>query len=319
MGKTHKYASKGCRIKDNIGFIGLGKMGMPMAIRLAESGFSLCAYDIRHECEREVTKHGIAWMPSIKQLVENSQIILIIVYNGDQVRKLMLDPGGILEAAKTGTVVIDMTSSDPMLAKELLKSCNEKGIQLIDAPVSGGVAGAKSGTLAIMAGGEELLVEKYQNIFQVLGKKCVYIGPNGSGYAVKCMNNYLSALAIAGTAEVVALANKAGMSAEKVVEFLAIGSGTSDAVTRKYPQNIFPDIDAGYTMETLHKDLKNYVNYSELMKMPTIISSVVYQLWNIHVIEGRGKKDGNYFVEPYERWCGKRIRGINTKGKKKGS
>ncbi|MCX5908640.1 MAG: NAD(P)-dependent oxidoreductase, partial [Deltaproteobacteria bacterium] len=248
---------------EKIGWIGLGKMGRPMAARLAERGFQIHAYDIRPEAAAGLPQLGITWMDSVGKIAEGCTTIIIMVFNGEQVRHLVLGPGGLLAKVRPGTRVVDMTSCDPMAAKDLAGPFTAKGVQYMDAPVSGGVEGAVKGTLTFMVGGDEKLIEKMQEIFQHLGKKTIVMGALGSGYAMKVMNNFLSATTMAATAEVVAVARKAGLSAERVVEVLASSTGTSDASTRKFPNYVFPDKEVGFNVELMHKDIKNYIRFAE--------------------------------------------------------
>jgi len=295
---------------ERVGFIGLGKMGRPMAIRLASKEFKVSAYDIRPEASQGLEETGIAWFQSPRHIAENSTLIIIMVVSGKQVREILLGPSGILQAASPDTIIVDMTSSDPIITRELGLLCKEKKVHLIDAPVSGGVEGAEKGTLTIMVGGEERLINRIQHLLMAIGQNIFYMGPLGSGHAMKVMNNFISATTMAATAEVVALAHKAEISVERVIEVLQVSTGTSNAATRKFPRHIFPDKNLGFTIEILCKDLKTYLQFAEAMGMPTFISSVVFQLWNLQVIEGSGQKDAIHFVEPFERWCGARIRGL---------
>ncbi len=169
------------RVKEEkIGFIGFGNMGCPMARRLAERGFHIHAYDIRPERAGDAAQHGIVWMDSLEQIAETCGIIIILVYSGEQVRTIMCGAGGLLEKVPPGTIVIDMTSSDPMTVKDLTPLCTERGVQLIDAPVSGGVDGAEGGTLTFMIGGDEKVIEKMRDIFQIKNLRRLLI----TGYIV---------------------------------------------------------------------------------------------------------------------------------------
>ena len=295
---------------EQIGFIGLGKMGRPMAAHLAARGHRVQVYDVRPEAAADLDGKGLVWGGSVRRIAESSTLIFTMVFTGEQVREIVLGPEGILHHAAPETLVVDMTSSDPAITQELGPRLAEKRIHLIDAPVSGGVEAAVKATLTFMTGGEEVLLERVRPLLAILGKKIMHMGPLGSGHAMKLMNNFISATTMAATAEVVALARKAGIPAERVVEVLQTSTGTSDAATRKFPQYIFPDKEIGFPVELMYKDVKTYLQFAEKTRIPTLLSSATFQIWNLNVVEGRGSLDAIHFVEPYERWCGTSIRGL---------
>lgn len=295
---------------EKIGFIGVGKMGRPMALRLAAKGYNVQAYDIRPEAAQGLEGTRIIWAQSLHQLAQNSNIIITMVFSGEQVQQTLIGLNGILPAMAPDTVILEMTSSNPVITLELGKQCAEKKVHLIDAPVSGGVEAAEKGTLTIMLGGEEKLIDRVKPILMVMGERLIHVGPLGSGHAMKVMNNFISATTMAATAEVVAVARKAGIPAERVLEVLQTSTGTSDAATRKFPRYILPDQEIGFTIEIMHKDVKTYLQFAEKIGIPTFVSSAVFQIWNLHMIEGRGQRDAIHFVEPFERWCGSIIRGL---------
>lgn len=295
---------------EKIGFIGLGNMGRPMAFRLAARGFNVQAYDIRPEAAHDLEKAGIVWVNSISEIAKTSNVIITMVVKGEQVRQIMLGSDGILKTAAPGAVVLEMTSSNPAITRELGLTAVERGVHLIDAPVSGGVEAAQKGTLTIMVGGDENLIDRVRPLLMAMGERIIYMGSLGSGHAMKLMNNFLSATTLAATAEVVALARKAGIPAEQVVEVLQTSTGTSDAATRKFPKHIFPDKEIGFTIDIMHKDVKTYLQFADKTEIPSFVSSAVFQLWNLHIIEGRGQKDATHFVDLFEHWCGSKIRGI---------
>ena len=300
---------------EKIGFIGMGKMGKPMALRLAAQGYSVQAYDIRPEAVQGVDRFGVVRGQSLRQVAEGSEVIITMVVNGEQVYQILAGPDGILQVTAPDTVILEMTSSNPLLTQELGKRCAENRVHLIDAPVSGGVGAAEKGTLTIMAGGEIKIIDRVRAILMTMGQKVIHVGPLGSGHAMKVMNNFISATTMAATAEVVAVARKAGFSTEKVLEVLQTSTGTSDAATRKFPCHILPDEEIGFTIGVMHKDVKTYLQFAEKIGVPTFVSSAVFQIWNLQMIEGRGERDAVHFVEPFERWCGLAIRGLTKKEK----
>lgn len=298
---------------ERVGFIGLGHMGRPMAVNLAAKGFSVQAYDVRPDIAAGLAADGIQWGGSVRRIAETSSLIFTMVFRGEQVREIMLDPDGICEHAASGTLVVDMTSADPAITRDLGPILEEKGIGFMDAPCSGGVEAAVKGTLTFMTGGDEAYLDRVQPLLDTMGKKVMHMGPLGSGHAMKLMNNFISATTMAATAEVVALARKAGIPAERVVEVLQTSTGTSDAATRKFPNYIFSDKEIGFPINLMHKDIMTYLQFAEKIQIPTLISAATFQIWNLNIVEGRGSLDAIHFVELYERWCGESIRGLAKK------
>ena len=290
-------------------------MGRPMAARLAAHGAKVCAHDARLEAAHGLEKLNITWGESIHCACDKADIVFTMLYSGEQVQKAMLQPDGILDTAPRDAIIVDMTTSDPAISQILKPKCEEKDIYLLDAPVSGGVEAAQSGSLTFMIGGEKEHIDRVQPLLKMMGKKFFHMGPLGSGYAMKLMNNFLSAVAIAATSEVVAIARKSGIPAERVLEVLKNSTGTNDAVARKFPQYILPDREIGFTIELMHKDIKTYLQFAERTAVPTFLSGMVFQIWNLQLAEDRGQMDAIHFVEPYERWCGLSIRGITSEKK----
>jgi 3-hydroxyisobutyrate dehydrogenase-like beta-hydroxyacid dehydrogenase len=297
-------------MSERIGFIGLGLMGRPMAVNLAAKGYTVQAYDVRPEAADGLDADRVTWGGSIQRIAETSSVILVMVFSGEQVREVVMAPEGILQHAAPGTLVVDITSSDPAITRELEPLLQQKGIDFIDAPCSGGVEAAVKGTLTFMTGGNEPYLDRARPLLEVMGNNIMHMGPIGSGHAMKVMNNFISATTMAATAEVVALARKAGIPADRVVEALRNSTVTSDAATRKFPQYIFPDKEIGFPIKLMHKDIKTYLQFAEKIGIPTLISTATFQIWNLNVVEGLGASDAVHFVDPYERWCGAPIRGL---------
>jgi len=313
-----------------IGFLGLGTMGFPMCYNLSKNGYSLVLPTFRMEIDarsglsqlvpdyqsklavyNDMLKAGAKGASSLEELVTNSDIILISVPTSKQVEELVLAPDGILQNARNGTIVIDMTSADPMSTKKLSQLLAEKGIEMLDAPVSGGATGAINQTLAIMVGGSEKIFEKCRPVLETLGKKekVIHVGPNGAGNTLKAANNFLSSCCLVATTEAIMVAAKAGISPQKAIEVITGSGGRSDASMNKYPNYVFPDKNFNFTLNLMSKDIGLFNQAAKELKVPAFISNIVYQLWNIPIARGEGEEDLMNVIKMYEEWCGVKVRG----------
>lgn len=316
-----------------IGFLGLGTMGFPMCYNLSKNGYSLILPAFRMEIDansgfsplapdyqsklavfNEMLKAGAKGASSLEELVANSDIILISVPTSKQVEELVLAPNGILQNARKGTIVIDMTSADPMSTKKLSQQLAEKGIEMLDAPVSGGVTGAINQTLAIMVGGDEKTFEKCRPILETIGKKekVIHVGPNGAGHTLKAANNFLSSCCLVATTEAIMVVTKAGISPQKAIEVITGSGGRSDASMNKYPNHVFPNKNFNFTLNLMSKDIGIFNQAAKELKVPAFISNIVYQLWNIPIAKGEGDEDLMNVIKMYEEWCSVKVRGTVT-------
>ncbi|MDH4137408.1 MAG: NAD(P)-dependent oxidoreductase, partial [Anaerolineae bacterium] len=188
-------------MEGKLGFIGLGAMGQPMSRRLLEAGFQLLVYDVRPEAIQPLVQKGAEAASSVKEVADKCRKVITIVPNSEAVEQVVFGPEGLLEGAKGGDILIEMTSAYPPSTLKINQALSARGISMIDAPVSGGVVGAVAGTLSIMVGGDEAIFEACRPILSVVGKNLFYMGGIGSGHAVKAINNFLSATTMAATSE----------------------------------------------------------------------------------------------------------------------
>ncbi|MCX5909814.1 MAG: NAD(P)-dependent oxidoreductase [Deltaproteobacteria bacterium] len=278
--------------KEKIGFIGLGAMGQPMARRLLEAGYALVVYDLRPEAMEVVTKRGAESASSVKEVAQKCRKMITIVPNSEAVEKVVLGPQGLLEGAKAGDILIEMTSAYPPSTLKISQALSARGILMIDAPVSGGVIGAEAGTLAIMVGGEEKVFESCRPILSVMGKNLFYMGGIGSGHTLKAINNFLSATAMAATSEAVILAAKLGLSPQRVIEVLQVSTGRSYSTELKFPKFVLSGTyNSGFSMELMYKDIDTVTRMAREYKIPMFMANMVHQLFGYAMAQGGGKGD----------------------------
>ena len=252
-----------------IGFVGLGNMGYPMASRLAAAGYKLTVTDLNKDAvARLCAETGAAAASSLKALGESSDLVITMLPEGKAVRKVLLGDGtpgndNITSGLKDDTVIIDMSSCSPVDTRALSEELVGMGFHLIDAPVSGGKYKAGEGTLAIMAGGREDLVEACRPVFGVLGKPFRTGGP-ASGHAMKAMNNFLSAGTLALTCEAVVTGTKFGLDPRVMVDIINASTGRSNSSEDKFPKFVLPrNFNSGFYLGLMAKDLRFAVDLAK--------------------------------------------------------
>lgn len=239
-----------------IGFIGTGVMGASMAANLMKAGYRLNVYSRTREKAQALVDAGAAWLDSAGDVASQSDVVITIVGLPSDVEEVYLAPGGIVEWARPGAYLIDMTTSSPTLAKRVYEQASERGLHALDAPVSGGDVGARDGTLVIMAGGEEADFEAVQPVFDVLGKSAVLHGSAGTGQHAKMCNQIAIATNMIGVAEAVVYAKRAGLDPERVLSSITGGAAGSWSLSNLAPRIIRGDFGPGFYIQHFVKDLK---------------------------------------------------------------
>lgn len=318
--------------KEKIGFIGLGTMGFAICYGLHKKGFSLVLPTYRREIDQngsfiplapdaetktalydEMLANGCEGAENSAELFEKSDYIMISMPTSKQVEMNVLGADGILENAKSGAVVIDLTSADASSTRKLSEMLAEKGIELLDAPVSGGQAGAINQTLSVMIGGKKEVYEKSRHILETIGvpEKVIYVGPSGAGDTIKSVNNFLSCACLLATTEGVMVAAKAGIDPKTAIQVIASSGGASHAATYKYPELVFTGQGMNMPVDLMWKDIGLYVAAAGEAKVPSFIGNTVNQLFGLPSVEGNGGADFVEVVKMYEDWCGCNVIGID--------
>jgi 3-hydroxyisobutyrate dehydrogenase len=266
---------------ERIGFVGLGNMGAPMARHLAGAGFKVVAADSNPAAlERFCTSVGCERAASLQELGRSCRLVITMLPDGKAVRQVLLGPSGVAAALAPGSLVIDMTSAEPVGTRELGGTLKESAIALVDAPVSGGVKRAVEGSLAIMAGGEPEAIARCKAVFAALGK-VFYAGGSGAGHAVKALNNYLSAVALAATAEAMMAGEKFGLDPKVMLDILNHSTGRNTATDQKYPAFVLTrTFNSGFALGLMAKDLRIALDLSQAVGAPASILRECVALYN---------------------------------------
>jgi 2-hydroxy-3-oxopropionate reductase len=281
----------------NIGFIGLGIMGKPMAKNLLKAGHKLVVYDIMPAGADEVVAAGAARGSSPKDVASQADIVITMVPDGPEVEQAVLGPNGVLEGARKGTIVADMSSISPMVAQKVGARCEAQGVEFLDAPVSGGEPKAIDGTLAIMVGGKQEIFDKVEPILKTMGSTVVLTGKVGAGNVTKLANQIMVACNIAAMGEALVLATKAGLDPEVVFNAVKAGLAGSTVLNVKAPMVYSRNFKPGFRVRLHQKDLRNALLAAESLKVSLPLTSAVQNILVSLMNNGKGDLDHSAIVQ----------------------
>jgi len=281
----------------NIGFIGLGIMGKPMAKNLLKAGHKLVVYDIIPAGADEVVAAGAARGSSPKDVAGQTEIVITMVPDGPEVEQAVLGSNGVLEGAKKGTTVVDMSSISPMVAQKVGAKCEAQGVDFLDAPVSGGEPKAIDGTLAIMVGGRQEIFDKVEPILKTMGSTVVLTGKVGAGNVTKLANQIMVACNIAAMGEALVLATKAGLDPEVVFNAVKAGLAGSTVLNVKAPMVYSRNFKPGFRVRLHQKDLRNALLAAESLKVSLPLTSAVHNILVSLMNNGKGDLDHSAIVQ----------------------
>lgn len=291
-----------------IGFIGLGIMGKPMAKNLIKAGHELVVFDFNEKSKQELVNFGATGANSSKDVAEACRLVITMVPNSPHVKAAVMGKGGVLEAAKAGDILVDMSSIAPLASQEVCRACAEKGVRMIDAPVSGGEPKAIDGTLAIMVGGDETVVNEVRPILEVMGSSVVYCGAIGAGNTTKLANQIIVALNIAAVSEALMLASKAGVAPEKVFNAIKGGLAGSTVMNAKVPMILEHNFKPGFRIDLHIKDLDNAIETGHGVGAPMPLTVQVQEMLEQLHFDGCGSDDHSAIVKYYEKITGSVIK-----------
>ena len=255
--------------KTVVGFAGLGVMGQSMAGHILDAGYDLLVYNRTKEKAKNLIERGAVWKDDPRSLAEGSDVVITMVGYPADVEQVYLGKGGLLEGARPGAVLIDMTTSSPGLAVKIAEAARAKGVDVLDAPVSGGDRGAREATLSIMAGGDEKVFNDMAPLFNIMGKGIVLQGGPGSGQHTKMSNQIAIASGMMGVCEAVVYAKKAGLDPDRVLSSISAGAAGSWSLSNLAPRMLKGDFAPGFFVKHLIKDMKIALEEARAMGMET--------------------------------------------------
>ena len=296
-----------------IGFIGIGVMGRPMTLNLLKAGHEVTVY-ARHPDKapvQEVLHAGVRLAPSARAVAMASEIVITMVPNSAQVEEVVAGPQGILEGARKGLIIIDMSTIAPATTRKLAEIATSKGVHFLDAPISGGSQGAEKGTLTIMVGGEQSVFERARPVLEAMGKKesIIYAGPSGAGEIIKIINNMLVGTIAAATAEALVLGVKAGADLETMTKIIGISTGASWQLSNAFPLRAFDgSFQSGFMTDLLHKDLGLALDLAAENRTPIAMTAQARQLYEMTRASGHGRDDYTSVMSILEEMAGLEVR-----------
>jgi 2-hydroxy-3-oxopropionate reductase len=296
-----------------IGFIGLGNMGKPMAKNLLKAGYTLVVHDLVQAAVDELVKLGAGTANSPKDVAKRSEVVITMLPSSPHVEEVVLGPAGVLEGAKPGSLIIDMSSIAPPVAQKVATKVQEKGIRMLDAPVTGGTVGAANATLTIMVGGNKQDFEEALPLFEALGKKVIYVGKSGMGQTAKVCNQIVVGISFCAVAEALVLGVKAGIDPVLLTQILNSGSAHCWALEQRIPHVLEGDFEPGFMINLQHKDLGLALETGKELGVPLAFASLAYQAYTVAQAEQLGTKDHSAVIQVLEKIANVSVRkGVNA-------
>ncbi|MBT2728038.1 2-hydroxy-3-oxopropionate reductase [Bacillus sp. ISL-75] len=284
-----------------IGFIGLGIMGKPMSKNLIKAGYQLIVSDFNKEAVHELELLGAELGSTPKEIAEKSDIVITMLPNSPNVKAVALGENGLIEGAHEGLVYIDMSSISPGVSREVYQRLAEKGVDMLDAPVSGGEPKAIDGTMSVMVGGKVEVFEKCKEVLDAMAGSVVLVGEIGAGNITKLANQVIVALNIAAVSEAFVLSQKAGVEPAAVFEAIRGGLAGSTVLEAKGPMMLDRNFDPGFRINLHIKDLTNALETSHEFGVPLPLTSSVLEMMYALKVDGHEFEDHSSLVKFYEK------------------
>jgi 3-hydroxyisobutyrate dehydrogenase len=288
----------------NVGFIGLGIMGKPMALNLLKAGFKVTVYNRTASKAEQLVEQGAEKVDSPRKVAEKSTVVITIVSDTPDVEAVILGKNGVIEGIRPDSVVIDMSTISPEATRRIAEHLKEKRAYMLDAPVSGGEQGAIDGTLSIMVGGEVEIFDRCQPILQTMGKNIIHVGSSGMGQTVKLVNQILVAGTLFAVAEALLFAQKSGVDLEKAIDAVKGGAASSWQLVNLAPRIIKRDYQPGFMIDLMQKDLNLVMRTADEMKLPLPVTSLVHQMYYSLQSAGEGQSGTQALIKALEYLTG---------------
>ena len=291
-------------MSEKVGFVGLGLMGRPMAHNLVQAGYDLVVYNRSRGKVEELVAEGAEAAESPREAAKNSDIVFTMLPGPPEVREVVAGQNGLLQGTREGSLLVDTSTSSPILARELGQTARRRGVGMLDAPVSGGDVGASEGTLSIMVGGEEEDFERVKPLLEIMGKTVVHVGESGAGQTVKACNQIVVALVIEAVSEALVLGEKAGVDPAKMIEVLSGGLAGTSVMEVKAEKFLSRNFEPGGKVESHHKDLGIALEAGRMHGVPLPVTAIVGQMFEALMAKGRCGWDQSALLTLIEEWTG---------------
>jgi 3-hydroxyisobutyrate dehydrogenase len=291
-----------------VGLIGIGNMGQPIGMNLLKAKHELTIYERRKSAVRRLVNAGARYAQGPKEVAELSDAVITCLPSPDILREVALTQNGILAGAKEGDTIICMDTVGRLVVREIAEHARRKGVQVLDAPVSGGVRGAKEGTLTIMVGGDERTFKKHMNLFRAVGQRIFHVGDVGTGNIAKLANQMINLTNMIGTLEGFVLGVKAGVKPRVLYEIFKASSANSYVMERNMPRVLKSDFQPGLKLSLAHKDLGLALSLARELSFPVLLGNVAQQMFEYSKARGLGEKDETAILALLEEAAGVKVR-----------
>lgn len=293
----------------NIGFIGTGNMGNPMASNLVKVGHQLTVHDLKREAAVNLLEMGATWVDTPREAVPGNEVVFTSLPTSSDVEAVVLGENGILKGATPGSLYVDLSTNSPTVIRRIHQVCQEKGVIVMDAPVSGGVYGAAAGTLAVMVGGDEAIFNRIKPVLDAIGSHVVYCGLIGSGMVCKICNNIISMGAGVLLAEALTLGVKAGVDLATLADVIANSSGSCRRLTDRFSRFLFKgNFEPGFAANLAAKDVRLATDLGRELGVPMEVSNIIDQ-WHVEALSrGWGLQDSDAVAKIQEEKAGVQLR-----------
>ncbi len=291
-------------MSEKLGFVGLGNMGGGMARNLLRAGFAVVVHDLDPRKVQALSEHGAEVAPSPGAVARQATRMISMVETTAQAEAVILGEDGFIQAAAPGSIVISSSTIDPFALKHMGAALAEKGIRMLDAPVSGGKIGADAGTLTVIVGGEQATFEACADIFRGFGRNVFHVGALGNGLAMKIVNNLMLQANAVAAAETATLAARAGLDPQLTLDIIRTSSGNSWAFERIMPRIVARDFTPANTIDINHKDQALGCDFARQLGVPVPVAALTEQVYQMACAAGLNKQDGSSVVQVFEQMAG---------------
>src|SRR5690348_250419 len=296
--------AKEARMALSVGFIGVGNMGNPMAGNILKAGFPMAVFDLNPKAMANLVEAGARRADSVQAALEGGDVVLTSLPASPDVEAMYLDAGGLVERAKPGTILIDLSSVLPSTPRKIEPRAKARGVHFLEAPVSGGVTGARAATLAIMVGGDKAALTLAEPVLKAMGPNVFHVGPAGAGNTVKAINNMMACVNSATMMEGFVLGVKAGLDPMTIYEVVKASSGGSKALER-IPRALVPrDFEPGFKVALMNKDLETFHTIAKELHVPVTFSALAQHYQQAALAAGLGEQDTSVVFTIIERLAG---------------
>lgn len=288
----------------SVGFIGVGNMGNPIALNVLKSGFSMTVFDRNPKAIENLVRAGAKGASSIEQVLAASEVVMTCLPGSPEVEEAYLGAAGIIDLAQPRTVLVDLSSVLPATPRKLEARARARGLEFLEAPVSGGVTGARAATLAVMTGGDAAVLERVRPILEAIGQNIYHIGEAGAGNTLKAINNMMSTVNACNMMEGLVLGLKAGIDLRTMAEVIRKSSGNSNALARVERALIPRNFEPGFKVALMNKDLETFTSIAKELHVPVSFANVAQRYQQAALAAGLGDKDTSVIFTLIERLAG---------------